>query len=196
MLYATRFRAPDAFAFVGTKERTAVLLSDLEVDRGRREAKVDDVVSYSELEKVVQGAKKKKKPAYAKVLARFLKSRDVRRVLTQADFPLGLARALKKENIRVQPADALFWPGREIKNAQEIEALGAALRIAEAGIGAGARHSKAGSNPKRRKAFVERESSDSGDLAEGNGNSRCAGGWRGPGRYDRCLRRTSLRPSR
>jgi Xaa-Pro aminopeptidase len=62
MLYATRFRAPDAFAFVGTKERTAVLLSDLEVDRGRREAKVDDVVSYSELEKIVQG--KKKKPAY------------------------------------------------------------------------------------------------------------------------------------
>ena len=133
MLYATRFRAPDAFAFVGTKERTAVLLSDLEVDRGRREAKVDDVVSYSELEKAVQGAKKKK-PAYAKVLARFLKSRDVRRVLTPADFPLGLARALKKENIRVQPADALFWPRREIKNAEEIEALGAALRIAEAGM--------------------------------------------------------------
>ncbi|MGB7839876.1 MAG: hypothetical protein WBL40_17385, partial [Terrimicrobiaceae bacterium] len=127
MLYATRFRAPDAFAFVGTKERTAVLLSDLEVDRGRREAMVDDVVSYSELEKAVQGAKKKK-PAYAKVLARFLKSRDVRRVLTPVDFPLGLARALKKENIRVQPADALFWPSREIKNAQEIEALGAALR--------------------------------------------------------------------
>jgi Xaa-Pro aminopeptidase len=133
MLYATRFRAPDAFAFVGTKERTAVLLSDLELDRGRREANVHEVVSYSELEKVVQGAKKKK-PAYPKVLAKFLKSRDIRRVQTPADFPLGLARALKKEDIRVQPADGLFWPGREIKTAEEIEALGAALRIAEAGM--------------------------------------------------------------
>jgi Xaa-Pro aminopeptidase len=136
MLYATRFRAPDAFAFVGTKKRTSILLSDLEVDRGRREAKVDDVLSYSDLEKDVQGSKKKK-PAYAKVLARFLKGRNLRRVLTPADFPLGLARALKKEAIGVQPADGPFWPGREIKTGQEIEALGAALRIAEAGMARG-----------------------------------------------------------
>jgi Xaa-Pro aminopeptidase len=136
MLYATHFRAPDAFAFIGTKKRTAILLSDLEVDRGRREAKVDEVVSYSELEKDVQGSKKKK-PAYVKVLARFLRSRDVRKVLVPAEFPMGLARALKNEEIGVHPAEGPFWPGREIKTQQEIEALGAALRIAEAGMARG-----------------------------------------------------------
>jgi Xaa-Pro aminopeptidase len=136
MLYATRFRAPDAFVFVEAKGRTAILLSDLEVDRGRREAKADDVVSYSELEKEAQGIKKQK-PAYAKVVAEFLKKLGARRVLTPADFPLGLARALKKENIRVEPVKGSFWPGRVIKTRQEIEALEAALRIAEAGMARG-----------------------------------------------------------
>jgi Xaa-Pro aminopeptidase len=136
MLYATRFRAPDAFVFVEAKGRTAILLSDLEVDRGRREATVNDVVSYSELEKEAQGIKKQK-PAYAKVVAEFLKKLGARRVLTPADFPLGLARALKKENIRVEPVKGSFWPGRVIKTRHEIEALEAALRIAEAGMARG-----------------------------------------------------------
>lgn len=136
MFYATRFRAPDTFVFLETPGRTVILLSDLEVDRGRREAKVDDVMSYSELEKKVQGAKRQK-PAYAKVVAGFLKKLRARRVLTPADFPLGLARALKKEKIRVQPVKGPFWPGREVKTGQEIEALEAALRVAEAGMARG-----------------------------------------------------------
>jgi Xaa-Pro aminopeptidase len=136
MLYATRFRAPDSFVFVETQGKTAILLSDLEVDRGRREARVDNVASYSEVEKLAQG-KRKKKPAYAKVVAKFLKHLGVRRVLTPIDFPLGLARALKKEGIRVQPANGSFWPHREIKTQEEIKALEAALRITEAGMARG-----------------------------------------------------------
>ena len=136
MLYATRFRAPDAFVFVETQRRTAILLSDLEVDRGRREAKVDNVVSYSEMEKKAQGIRKQK-PAYVKVIAVFLRNLGVRRVLTPADFPLGLALALKKEAIGVQPATVSFWPDREIKTREEIRALEAALRITEAGMARG-----------------------------------------------------------
>ena len=136
MLYATRFRAPDAFVFVESQGRTAVLLSDLEVDRGRREAKVDEVVSYSQLEKELQRTKKRK-PAFAKVVARFLKHRGARQVLTPADFPLGLARALKKEKVRIEPAEGTLWPQRQIKTPQEVEALKAALRIAEKGIARG-----------------------------------------------------------
>ena len=136
MLYATHFRAPDAFVFIEAKGRKAILLSDLEVDRGRREARVDDVVSYSELEKSVQGAKKRK-PSYTKVVAAFLKSCDAKQASVPADFPLGLARGLRKEKIRVRPAKGSFFPEREIKTAQEIKAIEAALRIAEAGLARG-----------------------------------------------------------
>ena len=136
MFYATRFRAPDAFVFVETQGRTAILLSDLEVDRGRRDAKVDDVVSYSEVESTVR-ASKKRKPAYPKVVAGFLKGRGVESVSTPADFPLGFAIALEKENIRVQPVTGPFWPTRGVKTAEEIKAIEAALRIAESGMARG-----------------------------------------------------------
>ena len=136
MFYATQFRAPDAFVYVEAGDRKAVLLSDLEVDRGRREAKVDDVVSYSEMEKTVQG-KKKQKPAYAKVVAAFLKKQGAKHASVPTDFPLGLARALRKEKIRVRPAKAAFFPEREIKTAREIKAIEAALRITEAGLARG-----------------------------------------------------------
>jgi Xaa-Pro aminopeptidase len=136
MLYATRFRAPDAFVFLKSRGRTVILLSDLEVDRGRRDALVDEVVSYSQLEKELQRSKRQR-PAFAKVVARFLKARGAKQVLTPADFPFDLARALKKERIRLWPADGSLWPQRQTKTPQEVEALRAALRIAEAGMARG-----------------------------------------------------------
>ena len=53
MLHATGFRAPDPFVYLENSGRRSILLSDLEVDRGRREAKVDEVVASSDLEKVL-----------------------------------------------------------------------------------------------------------------------------------------------
>jgi Xaa-Pro aminopeptidase len=136
MLYATRFRAPDAFVFLEARGHTALLLSDLELDRGRREARVDEIASYSELEKELQHGKKLK-PAFANVVAEFLKRRGVKHVLTPRDFPLGLAQGLKSERIRVEAAEGAFWPQRQFKARQEIEALKDALRIAEAGMARG-----------------------------------------------------------
>ncbi len=133
ILYATHFRAPDAFVFVESKGRKAVLLSDLEVDRGRREAKVDGVFSYSEVEKQVQGPKKRK-PSYAKVVAAFLKDLGAKHAGVPGDFPLGLARLLRKEKIWVRPAKGSFFPEREIKAPPEIKAIEASLRMAEAGL--------------------------------------------------------------
>ena len=133
MLYAAHFRAPDAFVFCEVDGRKTLLLSDLEVDRGRREAKVDEVVSYSALEKEVQG-KKKSGPSYAKVVAAFLKHCGAKRVTVPIDFPLGLARTLKEEKVRLRPAKEAFWPERELKSAAEIKAIGAGLRLSEAGL--------------------------------------------------------------
>jgi Xaa-Pro aminopeptidase len=136
MLYATRFRAPDAFVFLASRGRTALLLSDLELDRGRREARVDEVASYSELEKEVQRGRKQK-PSFAKVVAEFLKRRSVRHVVTPRDFPLGLTLDLRSERIRVEAAEGSFWPRRQFKMPEEVRALEQALRIAEAGMARG-----------------------------------------------------------
>ncbi len=86
------FRAPDAFVFCEVEGKKRLLLSDLEVDRGRREARVDEVVSYSALEEKVRG-KKKRPPSYARVVAEFLKHCGAKRVTVPGDFPRWLARS-------------------------------------------------------------------------------------------------------
>lgn len=134
MLYASGFLAPDAFVFLQANGQTELLLSDLEVDRGRREAKVGAVHSYSEWEKIVQG-RKQKKPPLAEVVAEFLRDRKVKAVRVPEDFPLGLSRKLEKAGVVVRPVEGSFFPQRETKSLREIKAVEAALRITEAGLG-------------------------------------------------------------
>lgn len=133
ILYASRFRAPDDFIFLESDGKKYLVLSDLEIDRGRKEARVDHVLSYSELEREVQG-KKKRIPSYARVVAAFLKMTKAKRVAVPRNFPLGLAKALKDEKVRLRPVVGHFWPERVLKQPNEIRALQAAAKIAEAGL--------------------------------------------------------------
>lgn len=128
MLYATRFFAPDAFIFLEKAGKKTIVLSDLEIDRGLRQAKVDEVVSYSEISsRLGSGA------GLADVLRRFLKERRVRKAWTPADFPLGLA-SLLAGSVELIPEQGLFWKEREHKSAAETALLRAAEKIAEAGM--------------------------------------------------------------
>src|SRR5437867_5368539 len=77
MLYATRFFAPDAFIFLEQNGRRTLVLSDLEIDRGRKQAEADEILPYSVFEKEAQGTSAKA-PDYEKVLGHFLSKRKVR----------------------------------------------------------------------------------------------------------------------
>src|SRR5256714_15397978 len=100
MLYATRFFAPDAFIFLEECGRRTLVLSDLEIDRARKTAEADEFVSYSALEREVQG-NQRKAPAYGKVLSHFLQKRGVRSAVVPAKFSLGVARALGASKSKV-----------------------------------------------------------------------------------------------
>src|ERR1051325_5054056 len=133
MLYATKFWAPDPFIFLQRNGKRTLVLSDLEIDRGRRQADADEFVMFSDVERDLQG-KSKKAPAYEKVLAHFLKKRGVKSATVPANFPLSYAEELAANRIRVRPAEGFFWPEREAKSDKEIEMMGRALRITEAGL--------------------------------------------------------------
>lgn len=133
LLHATGFRAPDPFAFLETAGRRAVLLSDLEIDRAKTEARVDDIESFSELERSL-GASSSVHPPLEAVLAAWLASKKVKAVRVPADFPFGLARALKKHGIDAKPAKGALYPERELKAPAEIEGLAAATALAETGM--------------------------------------------------------------
>ena len=107
MLYATRFYVPDAFIYLRQDGRSTVLLSDLEVDRGRKQAAVDEVVSLTEFikeNKKVLGAK----PPLGKVAAYFLRTRRVRRATVPDSFPLGFTQAMAQGGVTVVPAKGSF----------------------------------------------------------------------------------------
>ena len=150
MLYATRFFAPDAFIFLQQNGKRTVVLSDLEIDRGRKQAQADEFLPYSSFEKEVQG-KSKKAPPYEKVLAHFLRKRKVRSASVPANFPLGFARELEAQKIRLHPTNGLFWPEREAKSESELRLMRKALEITEAGMARGIevlRQSKPGKDQK------------------------------------------------
>ena len=133
MLYATKFWAPDPFIFLERNGKRTLVLSDLEIDRGRKQADADEFVMFSEIEREVQG-KSKKAPLYEKVLAHFLKKRGVRSVVVPANFALGYAKELVANKIRVRATNGFFWPEREAKSQKEVEMMGQALRITEKGL--------------------------------------------------------------
>src|SRR3989454_12473767 len=98
MLYATKFWAPDPFIFLQQNGKRALVLSDLEIGRGRKQAEADEFISFSKLEREVQG-NSKKAPPYEKVLAHFLRKRGVKSAIVPASFPLGYARELAKDDV-------------------------------------------------------------------------------------------------
>jgi Xaa-Pro aminopeptidase len=122
MLYATKFWAPDPFIFLQRRGKRTLVLSDLEIDRGRKQADADEFVMFSEVETEVQG-KSKKAPAYEKVLARFLKNHGVRSAIVPANFPLRYAEELAANKIRVRSTNGIFWPEREAISVTEVDMM-------------------------------------------------------------------------
>src|SRR6266704_4007464 len=133
MLYATRIFIGDPFIFLQQNGKRTLVLSDLEIDRAKKNAKADEFVMFSQLEREVQG-KAKKAPPYEKVLANFLTKRGVKRAKVPANFPLGFANEIKRKGIALETSNGLFWPAREKKTAEEIRLLERALRITETGM--------------------------------------------------------------
>jgi len=129
LLYATGLFAPDAFIYFAVAGRQHVVMSDLEIDRARRQARVDQVLSLSRYQKKY-GVR-----ALGDLLPKLLREFGVGIVEVPANFPIGLAKRLRGFQVKV--ISDPFFPAREIKSALEQRQLTAALRLAEEGLRAG-----------------------------------------------------------
>ena len=131
MLYATRLFVPDPFVWFEVRGRSYAVMSDLEIDRARKQAQVDRVLSFS----TYQGQLKRagiKQPRFSDILNRILREFRIRSVEVPGSFPLGLAKQMRGIRVRVKPDP--FFPEREIKTAAEVDKLAAAMRLTEAGM--------------------------------------------------------------
>ena len=136
LLYATKFSVPDPVLFLKQNGKTTVLLSDLEIDRGKKEAKVDEIIGLSSIERVL-GKGRKGKPPIERTIGYFLLERRVRKAAVPYNFPVGLADRLAREGVKVVPIEGLFWSEREFKTDEELQLIRRAIRITEVGLARG-----------------------------------------------------------
>ncbi len=150
MLYAVGMFVPDAFIYLRLGGRCHIVMSDLEIDRARKQARHCRILPLSEsYEKLRQSGVKR--PGHAHVIKQILRERKIKNVSVPENFPLGLANELSRLGIKVRPRDGNFFPERERKTADEVKKITAALVMAEVGLAEGIqalRNSKIGRDRK------------------------------------------------
>lgn len=134
LYYATRFIAPDEFIFAQINGKKILLMSDLEVDRARDQAEVDEVVSLSKLRADYE-KKNGQKPLYLDLIDFFFKSRGANHFLVAGNFPLEYADALRKRNYTLEVRPEPFFEERTVKTNKEIVYIQQAIRHTEAAVG-------------------------------------------------------------
>ena len=135
MLYAVGMFVPDPFIYLHSGGRPLVVMSDLEIDRARAQAPHCRVLSLTACQRKLR-ADGVKTASLPQVIRLILREKKIRRVLVPDDFPFGLAKDLKKLGIKLKPRRD-FFPRREIKSADEVKKISAALTMAEVGMAEG-----------------------------------------------------------
>jgi Xaa-Pro aminopeptidase len=136
MLYATRFFVPDPFIFFQHRGRKYAVMSDLEIDRAKKQAEVDHVLSLSLYQRRLK--RLGRNAGITDVLERLFRERQIRSLLVPANFPTQLADQLRARRFVVRIQEP-FFPEREKKMADEIRGISDSLRVAELGLEAGIR---------------------------------------------------------
>ena len=127
---ATKFIAPDPFVFVQTRGKKYVLVSDLEIDRAKKQASVHGVFSVSRL--AAEYKQKHRKPcSFIELVLFFLKKLGVTSVTVPGNFQTQHYEPLKRAGLRVQHKTGVFFEKRLIKNRAEVAAIRQALRATE-----------------------------------------------------------------
>jgi len=109
LYYKTRFFVPDPCIYIEHKRKKILVLNDLEIDRGRQEATVDKVLSFSEYYKRINKSKKKK-VSFADIVEVVFNDLGIKSAIVPGRFPLKYADALRKRGYKITPSnsDPLF----------------------------------------------------------------------------------------
>ncbi|MFH1209091.1 MAG: Xaa-Pro peptidase family protein [Candidatus Omnitrophota bacterium] len=130
LYYATRFIAPDPFVFTQIQGKKYILVSDLEIDRAKKQARVHEALSTSRLA-LEYKQKHKKTCSFMDLVLYFLRKKKVKSVLVPGNFPIQYYEPLKRAGLRIRYQSGVFFKERLIKDRVEIAAITRALRATE-----------------------------------------------------------------
>jgi Xaa-Pro aminopeptidase len=150
MLYAVGMFVPDPFIYLRLRGQCCVVMSDLEIDRARAEAKGCKVISWSRCAKQLE-RDGEKKITTARIIRFIVQQKRITKLAVPANFPLGLAEELRALKIKVKVKRGAFFPERARKSSEEVKRISGALMMAEVGLAEGIqalKNSKVGRNRK------------------------------------------------
>jgi Xaa-Pro aminopeptidase len=133
VLYFGGVAVPDAFIAFGDRGRKVAVLSRLEISRVRREGAFDELLSLEALVREAKAAGGSGAPD--ELIVAQARAREIPAFTVGADFPAGLARRLEAAGLRLEIAEGMLFPAREIKD----DAEAAAIREGNAASAAGFR---------------------------------------------------------
>ena len=136
ILYATRFFVPDPVIYFQIKNKSYMVLSDLEIDRAKKTASVNHILSIT---KITNQLKKKviKKSGTVEIINHIFKERKISSVLVPANFPIKIADGLRKKKLKVHFKPDPFFECRQFKSLREVRHIKESLKAAEKGMEAG-----------------------------------------------------------
>ncbi len=122
LYYATRFLAPDPFIFLQMghppQAEKILVMSDLELDRAKAQARANTVLSLSQYEGLVK--QKGREPTWVNVLDLLLQERKVKWVLVPSNFPIEYADGLRGKGYLLEFRGEPFFEERTLKLEEEV----------------------------------------------------------------------------
>lgn len=136
MLYAVRMFVPDPFIYLKLNGKCHIVMSDLEIDRARKNARHCKVHSLAEYQERLHkdGVKR---PTIAHVVRALLKDNGTKKITVPQSFPFGLARQLRDLDVKLKLCKNGCFPSRALKTPEEVKKISAALMMAEVGLSEG-----------------------------------------------------------
>ncbi|HXG30162.1 MAG TPA: M24 family metallopeptidase, partial [Thermodesulfobacteriota bacterium] len=128
LYYRTGFLVPDPVVFIEHGGERVLVLSDLELGRGKREARVDSVLSLSEYKRRLS-TREQKRAGLIGIVNLILKERRIRKVVVPGRFPIRYADELRKLGYRVDyKREEPFFQERLRKTPEEVGFIRDSLR--------------------------------------------------------------------
>jgi len=126
LFYKTSFKVPDPVIFFEYKNKTYLVLNDLELTRGIKEAKVDVILSSREISETIRSGK------ITKIISYILDKFKVKELQVPYNFPSFLFKELSSNKIKISPSESpIFFSSRIIKTAIEIKSISKVMRSTE-----------------------------------------------------------------
>jgi Xaa-Pro aminopeptidase len=113
-------------------------MSDLEIDRAKKQSRADRILSLSLYQKKLRRSGKTS-PGLVDLLDLLFRERGIRSLVVPANFSALLADQLRAKGYSLQIKRDPFFAQRETKNSEEVKHITESLRVARLGLEAGIR---------------------------------------------------------